>query len=75
VVQLIGFLIKAKFSNVGKGETVNCELPDLEESDIHINVVKDKPPAEPTTNQLHDLECRSVVVEISPHFRQRSGNR
>jgi hypothetical protein len=30
VVQLIGFLIKAKFSNVGKGETVNCELPELE---------------------------------------------
>ena len=30
VVQLIGFRIKAKFSNVGKGETVNCELPDLE---------------------------------------------
>ena len=28
VVQLIGFLIKAKFSNVGKGETVNCEPRD-----------------------------------------------
>ena len=39
VVQLIGFLIKAKFSNVGKGETVNCELPDREENDIHINLV------------------------------------
>jgi hypothetical protein len=69
VVQLIGLLIKAKFSNVGTGETVNCELPDREENDIHINVVKDKPPVEPTTNQLKDLECRSVVVEISPHFR------
>ena len=30
-VQLIWFLIKAKFSNVGKGETVNCELPEREE--------------------------------------------
>jgi len=69
VVQLIGFLIKAKFSNVGKGETVNCELPDREENDIHIDVVKDKPPVEPTAKQLQDLECRSVVVEISPHFR------
>jgi hypothetical protein len=70
VVQLIGFLIKGKFSNVGKGETVNCELPDREENDIHLNVVKDKPPVEPTAKQLQDLECRSVVVEISPHFRR-----
>jgi len=46
VVQLIGFLIKAKFSNVGTGETVNCELPDREENDSHINVVKEKPPPE-----------------------------
>jgi len=69
VVQPIGFLIKAKFSNVWTGETVNCELPDREDDDIHINVVKDKPPVEPTTNQLKDLECRSVVVEISPRFR------
>jgi hypothetical protein len=70
VVQLIGFLIKGKFSNVGKGETVNCELPDREENDIHLNVVKDKPPVEPTAKQLQDLGCRSVVVEISPHFRR-----
>jgi hypothetical protein len=70
VVPLIGFLIKGKFSNVGKGETVNCELPDREENDIHLNVVKDKPPVEPTAKQLQDLECRSVVVEISPHFRR-----
>jgi hypothetical protein len=56
VVQLIGFLIKGKFSNVGTGETVNCKLPDREENDIHLNVVKDKPPVEPTTQQLHDLD-------------------
>lgn len=43
VVQLIGFLIRGKFSNVGTGETVNCQLPDREENDSHVNIVKDKP--------------------------------
>jgi hypothetical protein len=69
VVELIGFLIKGKFSNVGSGETVNCKLGDREENDIHLNVVQTKPPANPTEAQLKDLECASAVVEISPHFR------
>ena len=69
VVQFIGFLIKSKFSNVGSGETVNCNLPAREENDIHVNIVPDKPPAEPTSKQLEDLEYQSVVAEVSPHFR------
>jgi len=69
VVQLIGFLIKGKFSNVGSGESVNCDLHDREENDIHLNLVQNKPPANPTDAQIRDLECQSVVMEISPHFR------
>jgi hypothetical protein len=69
VVELIGFLIKGKFSNLGSGETVNCKLGDREENDIHLSVVPTKPPANPTDAQLKDLECASAVVEISPHFR------
>jgi hypothetical protein len=69
VVQLIGFLIKGKFSNVGSGESVNCGLEDREENDIHLNLVQNKPPANPADAQIRDLECKSVVVEISPHFR------
>lgn len=69
VVEFSGFLIKGRFSNVGTGETVYCKLPDLEENDIHLNIVPDKPPVEPTKKQLEDLECQSVVAEISPHFR------
>ena len=75
VVQLIGFLIKPSSRTSGKGETVNCELPDREENDNHINIVKDTPPVEPTAKQLQDLECRSVVVESHPTSGQSRGNR
>ena len=75
VVQLIGFPIKPSSRTSGKGETVNCELPDREENDNHINIVKDKPPLEPTAKQLQDLDCRSVVVESHPTSGQSRGNR
>ena len=48
VVQVIGFLSKGKFFNVGSGESVNCDLHDREENDIHLNLVRDKPAANPT---------------------------
>ena len=71
VVQIIGFLIKGKYSNVGKnkGESVNRHFEDREENDIHMNIVKTKPPESPTKTQLETLECESVIAEVSPHFR------
>lgn len=69
VVELVGFLIKGKFSNIGDGESVNCHFGGREENDVHLNIVRTKPPANPTTAQLQALECESVVAEISPHFR------
>lgn len=72
VVELIGFVIKGKFSNVGSGESVNCGLGDRKENDIHLSVVQSKPRANPTDSQLRDLECASAVVEISLHFRPES---
>lgn len=60
VVRLAAFVIDAHYSNVGKGESVNCKQPDKESNDIHI-VLGEK--------SNHDDECSSVTAEMSPHFR------
>jgi len=60
VARIAAFVIKAKYSNVGKGESVNCKQTDREGNDIHI-VLGEK------SNQ--DDECSSATAEMSPHFR------
>jgi hypothetical protein len=62
LVQFVGFLFDAHFSNVGKGkgELVNCKLPTREDNDIHIELMKDGVEKDP---------CNSVTAEMSPHFR------
>ena len=60
VARLAAFVIKAHYSNVGKGESVNCKLGDKESNDVHIVLGE-------TSN--HDDECSSVTAEMSPHFR------
>jgi len=60
VVRLVAFVMDAHYSNVGKGESVNCKQPDRESNDIHI-VLAD--------NSKEVDECNSVTAEMSPHFR------
>jgi len=62
VARLAAFVVKAHYSNLGKGkgESVNCKQGDKESNDIHI-VLGEK------SNQ--DDECSSVTAEMSPHFR------
>lgn len=62
LVQFVGFLFEAHYSNVGKGkgELVNCKLPTREDNDIHIQLMKDAVEKDP---------CNSVTAEMSPHFR------
>lgn len=62
VARLAAFVIKAHYSNVGKGkgESVNCKQTDRESNDIHI-VLGEK--------SNHDDECSSLTAEMSPHFR------
>ena len=60
VVRLAAFVMDAHYSNLGKGESVNCKQPDKESNDIHI-VLAD--------NEKEQDECNSVTAEISPHFR------
>lgn len=63
-VRYVGFVLKAHYSNVSSGESVNCKLKRQENNDIHIALG-----ATPTTK-----ECASVTAEISPHFRPEDWN-
>jgi hypothetical protein len=62
IARLAAFVQDAHYSNVGKGESVNCKKGDAESNDIHI-VLQEKLPA-PKAN-----ECDSATAEMSPHFR------
>ena len=66
-VRFVGWLYDARNSNVGKkkpprksGELVNCNQPDKESNDIHIELMSTKTDDEP---------CNGVTAEMSPHFR------
>lgn len=59
VVRLKAYVDRARYSDVEKGESVNCNIPGNQNNDIHIPLVE-KP---------GDDECTSVTAEMSPHFR------
>jgi hypothetical protein len=59
VVRVVGFVDRARYSDVEKGESVNCNLAGDADNDVHI----------PLTAQAGDDECTSVTAEMSPHFR------
>jgi hypothetical protein len=65
LVQLVAFVGRAKNSNKGTGEIVNCKLPAVEENDIHIEL---------TIDRTDDDPCNSVSAEMSPHFRPEAWN-
>ena len=67
LVQFVAFVLDAHNSNVGKkkppkknGELVNCNQPDKESNDIHIEL---------TMDPNDDDACNGVTAEMSPHFR------
>jgi hypothetical protein len=60
IVRLAAFVIEAHYSNLGKGESVNCKLGDKESNDIHIVLGE---------NSNKDDPCTSATAEISPHLR------
>jgi hypothetical protein len=62
VARLAAFVQDAHYSNLGKGESVNCKRGDAESNDIHI-VLQEKQLAP------HVNECDSATAEMSPHFR------
>ena len=59
VVEFIAFVDDAHYSNVSKGETVNCKISGKPNNDIHIVLLQDP----------SDDPCTSVTAEMSPHYR------
>ena len=59
VVEFIAFVLDAHYSNVSKGETVNCKISGRANNDIHIVLVQDP----------SDDPCTSITAEMSPHYR------
>jgi hypothetical protein len=60
LVRFTGFILDAHYSNVGKGETVNCKTGGQEFNDIHIVVA-----SSPTEKNM----CKTVTAEMTPHLR------
>lgn len=60
LVRLSAYIVDAHYSNVSKGESVNCKQSGQENNDIHIALAR--------TSDEEDL-CNTVTAEISPHFR------
>src|SRR5215471_10858307 len=58
-VSYVAFIKDAHYSDVAKGEAVNCNIPGNDTNDIHIVLLKDP----------HDDECLSTTAEMSPHYR------
>jgi hypothetical protein len=58
-VRFATFLLEAHYSNVSKGESVNCKKKGQQFNDIHVVLAENKD-AEP---------CETVSAEVSPHFR------
>ncbi len=66
LVRMAAYVMEARYSNRGKGESVNCKRPDNASNDIHIVLVEDSTVAASPTPAN---ECGSSTAEISPHFR------
>jgi hypothetical protein len=60
VVRLAAYVLEGHYSNVGKGESVNCNKGDKASNDIHIVLEENANDTKP---------CDSVTAEMSPHFR------
>jgi hypothetical protein len=72
LVTLEGFIFKAQHSNLGKGESVNCNMPSLAGNDIHIALSRTKSGAKKISEKS---ECETVTAEITPHHRSAVYNR
>lgn len=72
LVTLEGFIFKAQHSNLGKGESVNCNKATLAGNDIHIALSLTKAGAQ---KMGESSECETVTAEITPHHRSAIYNR
>lgn len=59
LVRLVAYVDRARYSDVEKGESVNCNLGGDPDNDVHI----------PLLAKPGEDECTSVTAEVSPHYR------
>jgi len=57
----VGFIAHPRYSNTSGGEAVNCKQGGQANNDIHVDILRQ--------TEGHEPACRSITVEISPHFR------
>ncbi len=59
-VRFTGYIMDAHYSDVARGESVNCRTGGVDANDIHVNLV----------NKADVVDrCQSITAEISPHMR------
>jgi hypothetical protein len=61
-VSYVAVIQEAHYSDVSKGEAVNCNIPGDSTNDIHIVLVQN----------IADDPCLSTTAEMSPHYRPGS---
>jgi hypothetical protein len=58
-VAFAGYVLHARYSNLSKGETVNCKRGGRENNDIHVDLAR----------KANAAPCDTITAEISPHGR------
>ena len=66
LVRYVALVSEARHSNVGDGESVNCDKKGSASNDIHLDLVR---------ALTGETACQKLSAEMSPHFRPVSWNR
>lgn len=70
LVVVVGYMIDPHYSDVKKGEGVNCKTPGDETNDIHFNIANKWIDVDQLDTDAKQAQlCKLVSGEISPHFR------
>lgn len=73
LVTLVGYMIDPHYSDVGKGEGVNCKQKGKVKNDIHYSISRSWHDIDNLDKKQKQLQlCNMVTGEISPHFRPES---
>jgi hypothetical protein len=70
LVVLVGYMLDPHYSDVRKGEGVNCKQHGDEPNDIHFSISSKWVELDDLDKQARQAQlCKLVTGEISPHFR------
>ncbi|MBZ5521925.1 MAG: hypothetical protein LAP21_06760 [Acidobacteriia bacterium] len=73
LVEIVGYMMDPHYSDVSKGEGVNCKKSGNERNDIHFSISRLWRDIDYTDRkQVQAALCKLVTGEISPHFRPES---